>query len=468
MKFEIVSRDTQSTPRLILLFAGWAQSAQSVGPVSMPGYDIAVVSDYRDADAGWVGELDRYSEIVVMAWSFGVHAAARFMSAYPKLPITARIAVNGSRFTVDDSKGIPHAIFNGTLSGLSVATLRKFDMRMTGGGEAFKTYSSRIGERNIDELADELRTFDTVAAPRLHWDKAFVAKGDRIIPPVNQLAAWQDEAVEIIEVDGSHFPDFNALLRRSLTDKGFVARRFAGASDTYGTHASPQLAIGKRLLSHPSLDGVNRVSSILEIGCGAGTLTVDALRKWNPSRATLCDLHIPDALHSILADFPDVEFTFKECDAESEIIYSGVEKYDIILSASTIQWFNSLRAFLERATDSLVSGGYLVLSTFGPATMREVHHALGTVSRFMSVEAVRRAIPAGLEIIALTEEVFTIGFDTAMDVLRHISHTGVNALNSDDEESVKGARLLLKNYPLYSSGHAPLTFNPIYLILKKP
>ena len=68
--------------RLILLFAGWGMSPRPLDDVSMPGYDVAVVWDYRDMSAPWLEELSGYEETVVVAWSFGVHAASRFMASH--------------------------------------------------------------------------------------------------------------------------------------------------------------------------------------------------------------------------------------------------------------------------------------------------------------------------------------------------------------------------------------------------
>ena len=45
------------TSRLILLFAGWGMSPRPLDDVSMPGYDVAVVWDYRDMSAPWLEEL---------------------------------------------------------------------------------------------------------------------------------------------------------------------------------------------------------------------------------------------------------------------------------------------------------------------------------------------------------------------------------------------------------------------------
>ena len=189
MNFEILNNCHGDTPqkRLILLFAGWSMSARPFAGLTMPGYDIAVAWDYRDMSAPWLETISDYEEIVLVAWSFGVHAAARFLTAHPTLQITARIAVNGTRFTSDDARGIPHDIFQGTLSTLNDRNIIKFHMRMCGGGTAYKAFSSTAPERELGDLRDELQAFDTDPAPKMLWDKAFISRGDLIIPPSNQI-----------------------------------------------------------------------------------------------------------------------------------------------------------------------------------------------------------------------------------------------------------------------------------------
>lgn len=463
MKFRFTDR-SEGSGRLVLLFAGWGQSAASVGRIEMPGYDMAVVCDYRDMEAPWLESLDNYSEIVVMAWSFGVHAAARFISEHPGLPVTARIAVNGTRFTVDDSKGIPAAIFHGTLDSLSDNTLRKFNLRMLGGDRtAFDEYTARADRMEIGELREELKSFDTLPAPELMWDKAFIATADRIIPPDNQRGAWSGgEAVEAIVTDGAHFPDFNALLRRSLTDKSLVTHRFSHAAATYDSNSIPQKRVADRLIS---MIGSERAEDILEVGCGTGYSTSAILDRWSPRHLYLWDLHVPPAVSALAASHRSTVIRITECDAETAVMHLPAESLDMIVSSSAVQWFNSLRAFLERGSRALRKGGIIAISTFGPGTMREIHGILGTPVRFPEREALRRAIPAGLEVMCLSEESFTVGFNNPLSAMRHVSQTGVNALEAGS--SPAKARKVMREYPLLPDGTAGLTYCPIFIVLRK-
>ncbi len=61
------------------------------------GYDTAVVWDYADPRPVDPALLSRYAEICVVAWSFGVPYAARFIAGHhDSLPITRCVAVCGT------------------------------------------------------------------------------------------------------------------------------------------------------------------------------------------------------------------------------------------------------------------------------------------------------------------------------------------------------------------------------------
>ncbi|MDE6509378.1 MAG: hypothetical protein K2K99_04155, partial [Muribaculaceae bacterium] len=62
----------------------------------------------------------------------------------------------------------------------------------------------------------------------------------------------------------------------------------------------------------------------------------------------------------------------------------------------------------------------------------------------------------------LHDGVVTRMFATDVDVIRHLRATGVNARPAN--VSLAG---VLPDYPLAADGRAPLTYQPIYMILRK-
>ena len=471
MQFGIIhhSSTDQTHRRLLLFFAGWGQSRESMGEISVAGYDTALVWDYREDSLSPEAEtmIEGYEEIVVGAWSFGVHAAARFMATHPELPVTTRIAFSGSRHTVDDAFGIPPALFRATLDNLSDRAVEKFEMRVWGSAAAFRRAGAPLSGRAVENLREELLRFDTEAAPLMIWDRVFIPTADLIIPPAAQMKAWEGEAVEVTLIDSAHRLNFNHLLNHVLTDKSHVASRFSRSRPTYDRHASSQHRAGLRLLELTERYLSRRPDLMLEIGCATGTLSREVIDRVQPLRAELWDLKTgPEVREMATAVSNRCDVTVQETDAEIAVRSLATESVDLIFSASTVQWFNSLRHFLSEAYRTLRPGGIIALSTYGPLTMKEIAAVTGRLSRFLSLEAVRRAIPAEAMTLHVSEEVDRLSFPTALEALRHVSHTGVNALDSTDGH--KHALGLLREYPLETDGTASLTFQPIYLIIQKP
>lgn len=435
---------------MVLLFAGWGMDERPFAGLARAGYDIAVVWDYRDISASWADRLAAYDEIAILAWSFGVPAASAFISAHPDLPVTSRIAVNGTQHPVDDRLGIPKSIFDGTLRGLDNRNMTKFYRRMCGNGESYKSFSSHLPQRDVDGLRDELAAIGSRAVTKVMWDKALIADNDLIIPTANQLRAWETQAFEITTYHGSHLPPFAEILSDGLTDKSLVEQRFRKASETYEQNASVQRAVSGRLI-----EMVPQGIDILEIGAGSGYATT---RLSQGSHVTAWDLTLSPAVTRMAADG---RIAAVACDAETAIMRLPDQSVPFIFSASTVQWFNSLPAFLRQVWRVLAPGGTALISTFGPRTMEEIHNTAGTSTGFPDTGSIKRMMP-GAEV---AEELITLRFPTPADALRHVRLTGVNSLGTT---SPAATRRLLSSYPLNSDGTAPLTYHPVYITIKKP
>lgn len=463
MKFHIFPHHTATGPaRAILLFAGWGMDEKPFAGLGAEGYETIILWDYEDpaVPEALDKRLAAFDEIAVIAWSFGVPAATRFIAGHPELPVTARIAVNGTMHPVDDHTGIPEAIFNGTLDRLDERSLSKFYLRMCGSGESFRDFASHMPGRSIDGLKAELRRIRDDSSPVIKdlWDCAIVSDGDRIIPPDNQLHAWRDnaEAFRTLTVNGPHRPDFGAIIAAFITEKGRVAEKFSRAGATYDANAAIQHDIASRLCSMlPASPG-----DTLEIGGGTGSTTRMLLDSVAPRSLAVWDLHIPASLRET-AGLPPISYT--ECDAETEIARLRPGSLGLIFSASTVQWFNSLPVFLRHTAKALCPGGEAVISTFGPLTMREISPAHNV--RYPDMADIRRMIPGDCTILHLSEETVRMTFPSPVEALRHIKLTGVNAIGG--RSSAATTRGILRDYPLLPSGEAPLTYQPVYIHIRK-
>lgn len=451
--------------RLLLIYAGWGMDWRPFRELSLPGYDIMVLWDYRDLTFNWK-PLMAYDEVCLVAWSMGVFAAS--VTIHELLPrITKRIAINGTLDPIHDSKGIPSVIYHGTINALSPSTLRKFYRRMCMNADEFEAFRANQPKRTIAELSEELRAIEThyiFHVPQVReWDLAVVSRHDAIFPTQNQVTAWRQLA-PIQFMEAAHLPDFRKILPRLFIDKDRVRARFANAAATYSAQAKAQHAIAAALFrrfrqnSAPSaMDG-----NILEVGCGDGTLT----RLFAPLVHPLSVVRLWDLAGDKAPEGSPGNAIFENCDAETAIRRLPAASQAVIFSASTIQWFNSPASFLRQCRRVLISGGYLVLSTFVLGNLKELTELAGSGLQLPMAEGWRRMLPEGMEPIVCDVAPQVLTFAEPREVLEHLRDTGVNAVDFGRNGAAL-ARKLLEEYPRQADSSCTLTYMPVYMIVRK-
>ncbi|MDE6310582.1 MAG: DUF452 family protein [Muribaculaceae bacterium] len=458
MQYTFVSGSPGRNPRLILIFAGWGMDATPFESLVRPGYDIVVLWDYRDTS--FPDNIVRgYREIVLLAWSMGVLVA---MTVIPGLKdrITLKLAVNGTPYPVDNEYGIPEAVFSGTLEGLCERTVEKFRMRMCGGSKAYADFRSCEPLRSVEELKAELTALRDLALRRPEctdqWDHAVIGNGDAIFPPNNQLAAWTTHARSISLYSGPHLPCFQDLLDHFVISKDTVERRFERSKASYPENAMVQREIVEELfeLVKKHAGGLKHPDA-LELGCGTGMLSTMLVSFTENAKGTL-------ELWDIVDSSPLPGATFRCVDAETAIRETAESTYDLIVSASTIQWFNSPVGFLHEAMRSLRPGGVLAVSTFVKGNLVEVAQATGIFLPLMSEEEWKKTATELGDVLDLYTRSKTLYFENPVKVFRHLKDTGVNALSPKERVT-----LSIERYPREADGKCRLTYMPVFMIIRK-
>ncbi len=448
-----------------MMFLGWGMSPEPFLSLSKPGYDVVLLWGYRQGDENSLDELRqvlaRYSEILVIAWSFGVVAASYVLETLAGYPISRKIAINGTPRHIDREAGIPPAIFNLTLKGLSPKAIDKFNARMFVDDCLFANFKEHNQGRDFDSVLSELRFFGKLAPFEgdVVWDFALVGLKDMIFPPDNQLAYWgvTRTTATPFPCDG-HFIDLQRVIDDYIVDKELVANRFGSTRRTYRESADAQSAVARRLwvLTRQFVSG--SVNTVLEIGVGDGLLTDLYASELSIGELTLLDIAEVDA------ELLPRNSRFVRCDAEEVIRKLQPESVDMIISASTLQWFHSAEKFLANAYNVLRPGGILAVAFFCEGTYREVAAVTGVSLKYpdpskWNVEG---------EILVSEQEEVVATFDTPSEAVRHISHTGVNALRRDSSTSVGAGLRLLRGLKPNTEGKVALTFVPCYLVIRKP
>lgn len=204
--------------RLLLFFAGWGADETPFKTCHPAGSDFMICYDYRTLDFD-TSALNEYKAINVIGWSMGVWAASQVLP-HLSSPIANSIAINGTPYPIDEHRGIPPAIFRGTLDGLTGASLHKFLRRMCADGTAFKNFLQVTPRRPLEELREELAKIEerhqALPPSTFRWQQAVIGSNDRIIAPANQLQAWKETDAAIRQTEDAHYGE--ELFRHYLQD----------------------------------------------------------------------------------------------------------------------------------------------------------------------------------------------------------------------------------------------------------
>lgn len=183
--------------QLIIFFNGWGMSEKVVREIeNQERFEIIHLNfPYMLKKV----DFSKYSKIYVIAWSFGVYYASKFLLKNQNLNTTS-IAINGTPYPIGEY-GIPLKLFNMTLDSLSVESLKKFYKNM---GAPENLFDSGV---DIKKLSEELRyILNNPTTKYYNFDRVFLGKEDRIIPYSRQLKYYKERETEIITLDCEHYP----------------------------------------------------------------------------------------------------------------------------------------------------------------------------------------------------------------------------------------------------------------------
>ncbi len=194
---------------LLLFFSGWGMDERPTAHLASGRFDVCTCFNYSTLDTDEVAQWAAYGSVTVAAWSMGVWAAEQALNGL-QLPVRQAIAINGTPKPIDDALGIPSAMAQATLDGLTPDSLRRFYRRMVGSANILKKMelNGSLPAVDFDERREELRRIiarKPYSETEFRWDKALISNADAIFPPENLRAAWQGRT-GIVELDAPHYP----------------------------------------------------------------------------------------------------------------------------------------------------------------------------------------------------------------------------------------------------------------------
>lgn len=260
-------------------------------------------------------------------------------------------------------------------------------------------------------------------------------------------------------------------LAQVLIPRERIARSFAKAARTYDQCAELQRHVGRALLG--KLRPASTAGRILDAGCGTGFCT-EGLQALHPDADVIAlDLAEPmlkatryraTGCAPLCADIQQLPFN------------RGV--FDVVISSLAIQWCTDLAALFAELHRVTRSGAQLLLSTFGPQTLRELRSAWAGVddhqhtSDFAAANVLlQAAIDAGFA-ATLTSELRMQHYSSLRELAAELKGLGAHNLHPRQQgglttpSAFKAASIAFAAHANPGIG-VPVSWEVFYLDLKK-
>ncbi|MDG6352401.1 malonyl-ACP O-methyltransferase BioC [Glaesserella parasuis] len=248
-----------------------------------------------------------------------------------------------------------------------------------------------------------------------------------------------------------------------LVDKQQVAIRFSQAKSEYDNNAIAQQCIVQKLMALLATQG-KAFGKILEIGCGTGMLSEQLMSHCEFECLVLNDL-CRDYEPALSKKLPYSSVHYHFGDAERENFGIG---YDLVISASAIQWFENEANFLKKTANILNDDGILLFNTFSPKNLYEIKYLLKTGLTYPTEDEWYKLLADGFEVLVLTMEEIPLYFDCALSVLTHLNKTGVSIIDPSKWSDNRLMQFEQRYRTRFQQDlGVTLTYTPLYVMARK-
>ncbi len=252
-----------------------------------------------------------------------------------------------------------------------------------------------------------------------------------------------------------------------IPDKKLIKLRFEQAAATYEQQATVQMQVANRLLDllATTVPEINP-ASVLEIGCCTGLLTEKILTRFpRLSRLTVSDL-VPAFEQCVGRKVAHLasNVSFLAGDIESVAL---PERYDLIISSSTLHWVYDLPALCRKLRAHLTPDGVLAVSLYGVDNLREIRTVTGVGLEYKDLKQLESIMQEEFHILGADQVWETLWFPDPLSVLHHLRATGVNSIGQKTwtRKQVSG---FVAEYCQHFSGSQGvcLTYHPMFIIAR--
>lgn len=207
-----------------------------------------------------------------------------------------------------------------------------------------------------------------------------------------------------------------------------INKNFSKHANTYDKYASVQDICAKELISRVNS---SNFKNIIDLGCGTGNYTNLLRNKFLKAKIKAVDIS-PEMIKYAKTKIGEngVEFLVK--DAEK---YKFNEKFDLISSNASFQWFSDLDGYLNKCRDALSQGGVILFSSFGPETFKELHKTLEifygdnleiSAMSFVGKTRLKAICKQLFKTFSIEEKTYKFKYNSLAELLKEIKYTGTS------------------------------------------
>ncbi len=184
-----------------------------------------------------------------------------------------------------------------------------------------------------------------------------------------------------------------------------IRASFSRAASTYDSYARIQQQVNDLLMERLP---ASPVKNILEIGCGTGRLTCELARKLRPEHLLAVDISagmLSMARARLEKGLGPIDLVC--CDAEQICLRPG-SRFDLMVSASTMQWFRDFSFSVQCLVKAhLEKNGLFLAALFGSRTLNELADALSAAFPGKDTSLPPARFPSPGRISSTLEHVFS-------------------------------------------------------------
>ncbi len=237
-----------------------------------------------------------------------------------------------------------------------------------------------------------------------------------------------------------------------------IKNHFKKSMDKYNSNAVVQKTLAMKLVEE-LIKIRTDYENILELGCGTGLLTHEAVNRLQYKNYYANDL-IDKSKNYIDKILPKYTFI---CGNAQKIKPS--KKVDLIISSAMFQWFNDLEKVSRHYSTLMNKNGILAFTSFSPENFKEIRELTGLTLEYKTIETIKTELKSNFEIIYSEEYEETLTFNNPLELLAHMKNTGVNSLANQHwtfKEVKEFCDKYKKKFPQIT-----LTYAPVIIIAKR-